>query len=140
MSRKKDEMTGNKALAMLMDVAEAAWRAGALSEDLTAARWEKMRDDETIITWLSMVASSLGSAAELLESQAECEAGREEDLSWRVDVLHVEALQCFVSMLINVKTGRTTSRRAVSFGEVLEGLDKALPAARDRYIRGGGER
>jgi hypothetical protein len=54
--------------------------------------------------------------------------------------MHVEALQCFVSMLINVKTGRTTSRRAVSFGEVLEGLDKALPAARDRYIRGGGER
>jgi hypothetical protein len=140
MSRKKDEMTKDKALAMLMDVAEAAWRGGALPEDLTAARWEKMRDDETIITWLSMVESSLGSAAELLEDQAVREAGREEDSSWRADALHVEALQCFVSMLINVKTGRTTSRRAVSFGEVLEGLDKALPAARDRYIRGGGER
>jgi len=139
MNRKKDEMTKDKALAMLMDVADAAWRAGALREDLTAARWEKMRDDEAIITWLSMVESSLGAAAELLEDQAVREAGREEDWSWRTDAMHVEALQCFVSMLINVKTGRTTSRRAVSFGEVLEGLDKALPAARDRYIRGGGE-
>lgn len=134
-------MNRKKALTMMADVADAAWKAGALPDGMTAERWEKMSDDQTVIVWLSMVESSLGAAADLLEDQVEREAGIEEAAtSWRADVMHVEALQCLVSALINVKTGRTTFLRAVSFGEVLEGLNKALPAARDRYIRGGGER